>query len=337
MHLRIPPSVHEIAAWVVMGLLLFLTLKLHLVPALIAGFLVYELVYGLAPRLHIGRLSGESAKAVVVGLISIMVILLIVLLIWGVSTYILDAESLATLFKKMAEILEGSQALLPNWTIQYMPRNAEELKASAVTWLNEHAGALPMAGKEASRIMAQVLIGLVMGSMISLIKAPHTDDLPPLSRALAIRLRLFHSSFRQIVFAQARISGLNTLFTWIYLMVALPLLGIQLPLAKTMVAITFITGLLPVVGNLISNTIIFIVSLSTSLAVAISSLVFLIVIHKLEYFLNARIIGSSIQARAWELLLAMLIMEAAFGLAGVIMAPIYYAYLKNELSTRGLI
>jgi hypothetical protein len=30
-------------------------------------------------------------------------------------------------------------------------------------------------------------------------------------------------------------------------------------------------------------------------------------------------------------------MESAFGLAGLIAAPIYYAYLKEELSSRGLI
>jgi len=33
----------------------------------------------------------------------------------------------------------------------------------------------------------------------------------------------------------------------------------------------------------------------------------------------------------------MLVMEAAFGLRGLIAAPVYYAYLKDELSARGLI
>jgi predicted PurR-regulated permease PerM len=66
-------------------------------------------------------------------------------------------------------------------------------------------------------------------------------------------------------------------------------------------------------------------------------LVFLIVIHKLEYFLNARIVGRRIESRAWELIAAMLAMEAAFGIPGVIAAPIYYAYLKDELSERGVI
>jgi len=102
-------------------------------------------------------------------------------------------------------------------------------------------------------------------------------------------------------------------------------------------AATFVCGLLPVVGNLISNTLIFIIGLSVSLWVAVAALSFLVLIHKLEYFLNARIIGTQIRSRAWELLIAMLLLEAAFGIAGVIAAPIYYAYLKRELEARGLV
>jgi predicted PurR-regulated permease PerM len=104
-----------------------------------------------------------------------------------------------------------------------------------------------------------------------------------------------------------------------------------------MIAITFVAGLLPVIGNLMSNTIIVVVSLAHSPHVALASLVYLVVIHKLEYFLNARIVGTQISARAWELLLAMLVMEAAFGLPGIVAAPIYYAYLKDELTSAGMV
>ena len=115
------------------------------------------------------------------------------------------------------------------------------------------------------------------------------------------------------------------------------MLGVHLPLVKTMIAITFVVGLIPVAGNLISNTIIVIVSLSQSLGVAIASLVYLVVIHKLEYFLNARIVGGQIRAYVWELLIAMVMMEAAFGIAGIVAAPIYYAYIKTELRARHLV
>ena len=104
-----------------------------------------------------------------------------------------------------------------------------------------------------------------------------------------------------------------------------------------MIVVTFFAGLLPVVGNLISNSVIFVVSLAHSPTIALTSLAYLVVIHKLEYFLNARIVGSQISARAWELLTAMLVMESAFGLAGLVAAPICYAWLKDELRQRGLI
>ena len=79
------------------------------------------------------------------------------------------------------------------------------------------------------------------------------------------------------------------------------------------------------------------VSLSVSVNVALGSLVFLISVHKLEYFLNARIIGSHIRSQAWELLIAMVVMEALFGISGLIAAPIYYAFAKDTLSEKGLI
>jgi predicted PurR-regulated permease PerM len=155
--------------------------------------------------------------------------------------------------------------------------------------------------------------------------------------ALTERARRLADAFRRIVFAQVRISAINTVLTAIYLAVLLPLLGIHLPLTKTMIALTFVVGLLPVIGNLVSNTVIVIVSLAHSPQVAMGSLAFLVVVHKFEYFLNARIVGARISAQSWELLLAMLVMEAAFGLPGVIAAPVYYAYLKQELIDAGLV
>jgi predicted PurR-regulated permease PerM len=178
---------------------------------------------------------------------------------------------------------------------------------------------------------------MVLGALISLREVDSDSEYRPLAGALAERAAKFGQSFRLVVFAQVRIAALNALFAAIYLGIVLPLFGVHLPLVKVLVALTFVTGLLPVVGNVISNTAIVIVSLSNSLSVAGASLVFLVVIHKLEYFLNARIIGSQIRAHAWELLIAMILMEAAFGLAGVIAAPVYYAYIKSELTDRGLV
>jgi predicted PurR-regulated permease PerM len=192
-------------------------------------------------------------------------------------------------------------------------------------------------GGDIGRVLVHVLIGMVIGAMVSLNEAKDAVGNGPFATALAERARRLGDAFRNVVFAQVRISALNTSFTAIYLLAVLPLAGVHLPYAKTLVAITFLAGLLPVVGNLISNTVIVVVSLSRSGSAALGSLVFLIVIHKLEYFLNARIVGARIRAKAWEILLAMLLMESAFGIAGLVAAPIYYAYLKDELAARKLI
>ncbi len=147
----------------------------------------------------------------------------------------------------------------------------------------------------------------------------------------------FSDAFRQVVFAQTRISALNTILTGIYLAGALPLFGVGLPFVKTMILATFVVGLVPIVGNLITNTIIVVISLHHSMRIAACSLVFLVVIHKLEYFVNARLVAGQINSAAWELLIAMLVMESLFGLQGMVVAPIVYAYVKRELNAQGLV
>lgn len=327
----------NLVAWVVTGLALLLVLNIHLLPALLAGLLIYELVHLTAPLLA-RRLNSRRAKQAAVALLAMAMIAVVMLAGMGVVAVLRsDVGSLPALMGKMAQIIEDSRGTLPDWMMVSVPSNAEALKDALVQWLREHAGELQLAGKEAARGLAHILIGLVVGAMLALREATSENVMAPLAAALAERARRVADAFRRIVFAQVRISAINTVFTGLYLAVVLPLLDVHLPLTKTMIAITFVVGLLPVIGNLISNTVIVIVSLSHSPEVALGSLAFLVVIHKLEYFLNARIVGSQIASRAWELLLAMLVMEAAFGLPGVIAAPIYYAYLKDELKGAGLV
>lgn len=331
-----PPLRMSIAAWVIAGVLLLAALVLHLLPALLAGLLVYELVHVVAARIMLWR--GGGRKLAAVGLIATVIVTLLVLALWGIVLFLRsDAGSLSSLLQKMAEIIESSRGRLPEWVVDSIPGDPDALKGAASAWLAAHARELRSVGGEVGLAVVHMLIGMVIGAMVSLHEALPGKGPGPLAVALTERARRVGDAFRRVVFAQVRISAVNTVFTAIYLVGLLPLLGVNLPYAKTLIVVTFLAGLIPVLGNLISNTVIVVVSLSVSLEAAIGSLAFLVVIHKLEYFLNARIVGSQIRAAAWELLLAMLVMESAFGIAGVAAAPIYYAYLKDELSARGLI
>lgn len=333
------PSASEIASWILAAAALFLLLHLRLLSALLGGLAVYELVHILSRKLPFIRGRRAAGRRWAVILLAVFVVATLALAIAGLIAFFrTDPASFPALFAQMADILEASKQRLPAWLASELPSDAEEMKNEGVAWLRKHAGQLQIFGAEIGRVFVRMLIGMVIGALISLEEtvSPGTSA-PPLARALRERARRLAEAFRRIIFAQVRISALNTALTAIYLSVVLPLLGVRLPLAKTLIVFTFLTGLLPVVGNLISNTVIVIVSLSLSLGAALGSLIFLIVIHKLEYFLNARIVGNEIQARAWELLLAMIVMESAFGIPGLIAAPIYYAYLKDELSARGLV
>jgi predicted PurR-regulated permease PerM len=331
-----PPLRYEIAAWVIAACLLVLTLPLRLLPALLAGLLVYELVHVVAQRLPWKRASGGRLAAVAL-LAAAIVAILTLLMLGAIAFFRSDAGSFPRLLQRMAEIVEGSRRMLPEWLLEAVPGDPDAMKAAIIDWLREHALELRTLGGEVGHVIAHILIGMVIGALVSLREAQPALGGGPLARALRERTTRVGEAFRRVVFAQVRISALNTLFTGIYLVGILPLLGLHLPFAKTLVILTFIVGLLPVVGNLISNTVIVVVSLSVSPSVALGSLAFLIIVHKLEYFLNARIVGAQIRASPWELLLAMLVMESAFGIPGLIAAPIYYAYLKDELAARGLV
>ena len=327
----------EYASWILAALAMMFTLRLNLLPALIAGLLVYELVHVLAP-LFARHTTTRRAKAAAIVVVSLFVVGIVSAASFGIVVFMKgEGGSLSALLAKMADIIEDSRSTLPAWVVEFLPSNAQGVRDTLSQWLREHASELQSIGKDTGHALAQVLIGMVIGAMVSLRDALGDAERAPLARALAERIFRLGEAFRRIVFAQVRISALNTFFTAIYLVGVLPFFGVHLPLTKTMIVVTFLAGLLPVVGNLISNSVIVIVSMAHSPQVAFSSLGFLVVIHKLEYFLNARIVGGQINARAWELLTAMLVMESAFGIAGLVAAPIAYAWLKDELGALGLI
>ncbi len=322
---------------VLAALALLAILHLHLLPVLLAGLLVFAVVNALAPSLQ-RHLPGARAHWLLVALLAALVVgLLSFAIVGGVAYLGSEHGNPSLLFERMAPLIERARAQLPAIVVDHLPDNSEQIRAAVMEWLREHAAQLQLAGANAARIIVHLLIGMVLGAMLALQSALDRPLEGPLTQQLRIRSITLATAFRDIVFAQVKISALNTLFTAIFLLIVLPLFGVNLPLAKTLVLATFVCGLLPVVGNLISNTLIFVIGLSISLWVAVAALTFLVLIHKLEYFLNARIIGGQIRARAWQLLIAMLVMEAAFGLAGVIAAPIYFAYLKRELEGVGLV
>lgn len=143
---------------------------------------------------------------------------------------------------------------------------------------------------------------------------------------VAERFKSLYRSFATVMGAQLVISGINTLLTSIFIV------WTQLPYPGLIVVLTFFCGMLPIIGNLISNTVIVSVAFTVTPKLGVAAFVFLIVLHKLEYFLNSQIIGSRIKNPMWLTLLALVIAERSMGIAGMVLAPVILNYIKVEAS-----
>lgn len=329
-----------LASYILAALALLIVVKGGMVVALFSGLLVYSLIHQLAPLIE-RKFTSYQARLLAVVFLSTVIIAAITVGIWSAMAYLRsDAGNLHTLLQKLADIIEASRNQMPEWLHANLPDNlgdVEDLREVMTNWLREHAGEAKLLGQEAGHMIVHLFLGMIIGSLVALQDTMTPTNYRPLALALHQRIQTLAQIFQKIVFAQVQISLINTVFTAIYLLAILPLAGVHLPLTKSMIAITFLAGLIPVAGNIISNAVIVTVGLSHSLNIALASLVFMILIHKLEYFLNAKIIGARINARAWELLTAIVVMESLFGVIGVVAAPVFYAYIKTELSDRGLV
>lgn len=296
-----------------------------LVPALFSGLLAYNLMRsslrgceGLRRTLRIAFVVGATAG---------------VLIIAGMGVaQLLATERISDILPRLAGILVNSRSQLPLSLAAHVPEQSAEMLHILQSWITGHAGQITSVSKDFGRALGQTLIGLVIGSLIG---ATRSRPATPLAEQVCLHAARLALAFRQIVFAQARISALNTFLTGVFLVLVLPGLGIHLPYTGLLILLTFVAGMIPILGNLISNTAITLMALSHSMAAAAIALLFLILIHKLEYFINARIVGGRIQAAAWELLLAMLFMEALMGIAGLVLAPVLYAWLRAEVRSAG--
>lgn len=336
MRLKKTPGLIDQASYALAAAALLIILLHGLLAALFSGLLVYSLVHMMTPLLGT-NISNTRARLVTVAGIGMITVALLCLAIWSSMTFFSsEAGSLPVLLQKMADIIEKSRDQIPLWLSTYLPKSTDGLRLMITDWLRVHALEAKVIGQETGRILAHVLIGMIIGAMVALYDSAPQIYLP-LAAALRERVRHLSGAFQRIVFAQVRIAAINTVLISIYLLIILPMLDVHLPLTKTLIVLTFFAGLLPVVGNLISNSLLVVIGLAHSLHIAVGSLAFMIVVHKFEYFLNARIIGSHINARSWELLVAMLVMEAVFGMPGIVAAPVLYAYLKRELREHHLV
>lgn len=213
----------------------------------------------------------------------------------------------------------------------------ESLRAMVIDTLKQEAHYLQNVAhfaRSTTAVLVFTIIGIVAAGSLFFKTGldPHRSAHPVQNNLYSIccdevstRFGDFYRSFATVMGAQITISLINTILTAVFVV------AVRLPHAPLLIAITFLCGLVPIVGNLVSNTIIVFVALTVSLKLAIGALVFLVLIHKLEYFLNSKIIGERIRNPVWLTLIALIIGERLMGIPGLILAPVVLNYLRVEM------
>jgi len=328
-----------LASFILMFLFLMMVIPLHLLPSFFAGFLIYEIITSLSKIVE-KHIDGQRARifiSIILGVITVVMLGFFLTSLISFVIYDLKGTGLHSVNFKIDRTLIKFQAEISKYIPGFLPENVTDIRKQILDFMKNNITIVKNTGSDILHNLATMVIGFIIGILVSIQNFKHHAPQPVFKAALLHRIQKLSISFKNVVFAQVKISLINTTLFIIFVFIVLPIFNVHLPFAKTLTILTFIFGLLPIIGNLISNTLIIMAGLTISLSVAAVALAYLVIIHKLEYFINAKIIGTKINASAWEVLLAMVIFESIFGLSGLIVAPVFYAYLKLECKDAGLI
>ena len=298
---------------------------LHLVTLLLSTFVSYYIL----TKLRFGKRLGKK-PAVAVFLILLLAVS------YGITVF--TNQTIASLpeiadraIPSVLQWAERFQVPLPFTDFESLKQVARETLSNQTNYLRKVAG---LAGAAVMHLTlgligCVVAVNLFLNSRLELDRPPSSapDNLYSLvCDEIAQRFVTFYNSFTTVIGAQLIISTFNTCLTACFVL----LVGYPHPVV--IIGTTFLCGLLPVIGNLISNSIIVCIGFEVSAGMAMLALLYLVVIHKLEYFLNSKIIGDRIRNPLWLTLLGLLLGERLMGIPGMILAPVVLHYVKTETS-----
>lgn len=321
-------NIQQTTAYIVLIMLLLIVLGFHVVPGLLSGLLSYVLTKNFLKAIEF-KIPNNLTKVKIVGLVVGMTSFGILSGLIFLTIKALNGENVSGLINTLAETISNSKDLLPDAISAYIPESVMEIKEVFINAIKSHMQEFANIGRGALHSFLLVLIGWLVGILIACKKPTKNKTL--FSKTWDDLWFKLSNAFKFVVFAQIKVAAFNSLVMSIFLFIVAPIFEWHIPYSKMLILITFLCGLLPIIGNLISNTISFLLAFTVSLHAAIGALVVLMLIHKLEYLIISKSLGSDIDSDIWELLIILFSFEILFGVAGMVFSPIIYAFFKQEM------
>jgi predicted PurR-regulated permease PerM len=307
-------------SYVIMAVLLVMIGWLHMPTLILTALFGYFALNFLS----FGRSKTLAVTLYFVGVIGI-----------GYALYFFSKQTYRTLPTIAETAIPAAVNFAESNNIELPFTDYESAKTLAIKEVKYRLANVGRYAREAALQLAMLLIGLVVAVSLFINSKWETESDPDVMKGsiystvvqeLGIRFGLFYDSFARVIGAQIIISVINTALTAVFLV------WNDFPYVTVIIALTFLCGLLPIIGNILSNTLIVGVAFTISPKMALISLIFLMVIHKLEYFLNSKIIGDRIKNPMWLTLIGIILGEKLMGIPGMILAPVVLHYIKVEAS-----
>ncbi len=312
--------------------------------ALVAAALLAVVACGLAPSLIAGltalmilnnaerflRGFGAGPRTARVGALGLLLVLTGILI--GV-TIAFAHIGMARLPQFLDRILPGLESAAARFGVALPIENAVEFKTYLLDAARANARLLTAEGGLLTRGFFRFLLAAVAAVLAFLAPsravAGAAGDLDAAVRQeCTARAATFRACFERVMGAQFVIAAINAGATAVFLF------ALHLPFRTMLLLATFFLGVIPIAGNIASNVLIVATALTVSDSTAVAALVFLLVSHKAQYFLNGRLVGDRIDTPTWAILVSLVLGEALMGLPGAILAPTLLHYAREELRAR---
>ena len=314
------------ASYLILILALAVAAYYRLGPALIAGLFAFMMLDHAEDALLGAGASPRVARWSSVALFTVVGLLLAVIFAAFVK---IGVERLPMLLDRMLPRLD---ALASRFGASLPVDNVQELKTLILEKIEENARSITTTSGLLTRGFFQILLAVIVAILrfVGTPSAPVADDGPhgldvEVLKECRDRAAAFSASFELVMGAQILVAAINAAAAAVFL------IAFRIPFRTMLTLTTFVCGMIPIVGNVVSNSLIVAAALTRSDHLALAALVFLVVVHKGNYFLNSRVVGARMETPTWAILLGLLIGEALLGVTGVILAPTLIHYVRGEL------
>ncbi|MDK1595519.1 hypothetical protein QZK53_10870, partial [Acinetobacter baumannii] len=198
-----------IASYILMGIFLLSVIPLHLLASFFAGFLIYEIIISLSSIVE-RYIDGQRARIFISILLSIITISLLAFFITSLISFVvydLKGVGLHSINGKVDQTLLHLQAEIGKYLPGYIPDSVTELKDEIFAFMKDNVTTLKNASSDILHNLVTMVMGLIIGILVA-IHGFHRRTPQPVFKSLLIqRIQKLSISFRNVVFAQIKISA----------------------------------------------------------------------------------------------------------------------------------